>query len=110
MAILEGMASRLPLLATPVGGVPTVVLDGRTGVLVPTEDPAALATRIVELLRDDAQRERLGSAARQLVEDEFSAQRMTADYLRVYEAAAVRAAKRRGRSGKSCVDPRGNSK
>ena len=35
MAILEGMASGLPLVATPVGEVPTVVLDGRTGVLVP---------------------------------------------------------------------------
>jgi glycosyltransferase involved in cell wall biosynthesis len=109
MAILEGMASRLPLIATAVGGVPTVVLDGRTGVLVPAEDPAALATGIIELLRDDAQRERLGSAARQLVEDEFSAQRMTADYLRVYEAAVAKAAKRRGRWGKSSVDPRGNT-
>jgi glycosyltransferase involved in cell wall biosynthesis len=110
MAILEGMASRLPLIATPVGAVPTVVVDGRTGVLVPAEAPGLLAIGIIELLRDDAQRERLGSAARQLVEDQFSAQRMTVDYLRVYEAAAARAAKRRGRGGKSSVDPRGNSK
>ncbi len=96
MAILEGMASRLPLVATAVGGVPTVVLDGRTGVLVPEADPALLAAGIVELLQDRAQRERLGAAARQLVEDEFSAQRMTADYLRLYETAV--AAKRGGRA------------
>ena len=38
MAILEGMASGLPLVATAVGEVPTVVLDGRTGVLVPAEN------------------------------------------------------------------------
>ncbi len=108
MAILEGMASRLPLIATPVGAVPTVVLDGRTGVLIPAEAPELLATGIIELLRDDALRQRLGSAARQLVEDQFSAQRMTADYLRVYEAAAASAAKRQGRRGKSSIGPRGN--
>ena len=92
IAILEGMASRLPLIATPVGAVPTVVVDGRTGVLVPAESPELLATGIIALLRDNSQRERLGSAARQLVEDQFSAQRMTADYLSVYEAAVSESA------------------
>ena len=87
MAILEGMASRRPLIATAVGAVPTVVLDGRSGILVPPEDVELLATEIVSLLRDAAQRERLGTAARQLIEDEYSATRMTADYLRVYEQA-----------------------
>ncbi len=89
MAILEGMASRAPLIATAVGAVPTVVLDDRTGVLVPPEDPELLAIEIVALLRDDARRKRLGTAARQHVEDEYSAARMTADYLRLYEEAAA---------------------
>ena len=87
IAILEGMASRLPLAVTSVGEVPTVIQDGRTGVLVPAENPESLAAAIIELLRDPAKRERLGAAARQLVEAEFSAERMTADYLRVYEDA-----------------------
>jgi len=90
MAVLEGMASSLPLVATPAGDVPTVVLDGRTGVIVPLEDATSLASAIVALLRDPAQRKRLGAAARKRIEDEFSADRMTADYLRVYEAAASR--------------------
>jgi glycosyltransferase involved in cell wall biosynthesis len=90
MAILEGMASSLPLIATPVGDVPTVILDGHTGVMVPPEDPALLASAIMTLLRDPALRKRLGTAARKLIEDEFSADRMTADYLRVYEKAASR--------------------
>jgi glycosyltransferase involved in cell wall biosynthesis len=110
MAILEGMASRLPLVATAVGGVPTIILDGRTGVLVPTVDPALLAAGIVELLQNLAQRERLGSAARQLVEDEFSAQRMTADYLRLYEAAIATTSKRGGRQGRSLTAARGHTK
>ena len=110
IAILEGMASRLPLIATAVGEVPTVIQDGHTGVLVPTEDPELLAAAMIELLRDPAKRERVGSAARQLVEDEFSAERMTADYLRVYEDAIAVAAKSRERRVGFSVAPRGKTK
>jgi glycosyltransferase involved in cell wall biosynthesis len=110
MAILEGMASRLPVVATAVGGVPTIILDGKTGVLVPSGEPIPIAAAIVDLLRSVADRERLGAAARRLVEDEFSAQRMTADYLRFYEAAIASSAKRRGQRGKSLVAARGPTK
>lgn len=87
IAILEGMASARALVATAVGAVPSVILDGKTGVLVPTPDDALLAEVIVTLLRDPYRREQLGAAAAQLIADEFSAERMTADYLRVYEEA-----------------------
>jgi len=87
MAILEGMASSLPLIATPVGDVPTVVSDGTTGLLISTENPALLASAIIALLHDPSRRENLGKAARKLIEDEFSAERMAADYLRVYQEA-----------------------
>lgn len=87
MAILEGMASGRALVATAVGAVPAVVKDDQTGVLVPAGDVSALAVAIVELLRDSERRERLGTAARRLVEEEFSAERMAEDYLRVYEEA-----------------------
>jgi glycosyltransferase involved in cell wall biosynthesis len=87
MAILEGMASRLPWVATAVGDVPTVVQDGVTGLLAPSEDAAKLAAGILELLRDPSKRKQFGTAARKLVEDEYSAERMTADYLRVYQEA-----------------------
>jgi glycosyltransferase involved in cell wall biosynthesis len=72
-----------------VGEVPTLVLDGRTGVLAPAGDVEALAAGIVELLRDAEKRARLGAGARRLIEEEYSAERMTADYLRVYEAAVA---------------------
>ena len=88
MAILEGMASSLPLVATAVGEVPSIVLDGRTGVLVSPEQVERLASAITTLLRNPAEQKRLGTAARKLIEDEFSAGRMTKDYLRVYEEAA----------------------
>ncbi|MEI9978124.1 MAG: glycosyltransferase family 4 protein [Edaphobacter sp.] len=87
IAILEGMASGLPLVATTVGEVPSVVLEGQTGVLVPAEDIASLADGILGLLRDPAKRKRFGVAARQRVEHEYSAARMTDHYLDVYTEA-----------------------
>lgn len=89
MAILEGMASRLPWIATDVGDVATIVQNGRTGVLVPSEDPARLADALATLLRHPETRTRLGENARRLVETEFSAEQMIAEYLRVYKAAAI---------------------
>ncbi len=85
IAILEGMASRLPVVATAVGAVPSVVQDGRTGVLVPTGNVGALKSAILGLLRDSVQRERYGNAGRQSIAESFSAERMSADYLALYE-------------------------
>jgi glycosyltransferase involved in cell wall biosynthesis len=87
IAILEGMASSLPLVATSVGEVPTVVQDGVTGLIVPPDNVERLSAAIVQLLTDGAMRKRFGTAGRKLIEDEYSAQRMTADYLRVYQEA-----------------------
>jgi glycosyltransferase involved in cell wall biosynthesis len=110
MAILEGMASRLPLVATAVGEVPTVVLDGCTGVLVPAEDADLLAAGIVELLRDPEKRTRLGAAARRRIEEEYSAERMTADYLRVYGEAIAGAKEGRESPAEPSTAAQGNVK
>ncbi len=87
MAILEGMASGLPWVATSVGDVPTVVRDGQTGVLVPPENVEVLATSMASMMRSSEERSRMGAAARSLTESEFSAESMTGDYLRVYTSA-----------------------
>jgi glycosyltransferase involved in cell wall biosynthesis len=87
MAILEGMASGRAMVATTVGEVPKLVVDGTTGVLVATADVEALAAGIAGLLRDPERRARLGAAAREMVREEYSAERMAAEYLRVYEEA-----------------------
>jgi glycosyltransferase involved in cell wall biosynthesis len=84
MAILEGMASSLPLVATAVGDVPTLVMDGRTGITVPSEDVELLAAGIVRLVENSEMRERYAKASRQLIEEQFSADQMAANYLRVY--------------------------
>jgi len=64
-----------------------VIVDGETGVLVAVEDATALARAILRLLGDPVERLRLGTGARQLVEQRYSAQRMMTDYLRMYELA-----------------------
>ncbi len=84
IALLEGMASSLPVIATAVGAVPTVIDQDRTGVLVDAEDVDALAAAMLSLLKDAPRRARLGSAAHALIKQEYSATRMTADYLELY--------------------------
>ena len=83
MAILEGMASRLPWVASAVGDVPKVINDG-CGFVVPPGDIDLFAAKVIALLKDPAERLRLGNAARERVEKEFSSQRMTVEYLNVY--------------------------
>jgi glycosyltransferase involved in cell wall biosynthesis len=87
MAILEGLASGRAVIATAVGDVPNVVRDDSTGVLLQPEDVPALVSAMKRLLVDAALRERLGTAGRNVIAEEFSAERMTADYLRIYRSA-----------------------
>lgn len=64
VALIEAAAAAVPAVATRVGGVPAVVLDGETGLLVPRGDDAALAAAALSLLRDPARRRAMGAAAR----------------------------------------------
>ena len=72
MAVLEAMAAGLPVVASRVGGLPELVLDGETGLLVPPGQPAALAVALETLLDDPALRERLGAAGRARVQTHFA--------------------------------------
>ncbi len=66
VSIIEGMASGLAIVATPVGAVEDIVLDGDTGLLVPPGDVEALTLALTRLVEDPALRQRLGAAALQL--------------------------------------------
>jgi sugar transferase (PEP-CTERM/EpsH1 system associated) len=90
LAMLEAMALGVPVVATRVGGTPELIEDGVTGLLVEPEAPAALARRLVELLQDPARAAAIRQAARRVVEERFSAERMAQAYLDVYRAGPAR--------------------
>jgi glycosyltransferase involved in cell wall biosynthesis len=84
-AILEGMAARLPVVATAVGGTPEIVRDGATGFLVPPGAPAALARGLLDLLASAPRRRRMGERGRRVVEREFGVDQMRRSYDALYE-------------------------
>jgi glycosyltransferase involved in cell wall biosynthesis len=84
-SLLDAMAAGKPVVATRVGGIPEVVVDGVTGFLVPARDPGAMAAAIVQLLKDDRLRRTMGEAGRTRACTMFSAERMVKDTLHVYE-------------------------
>lgn len=71
IAILEALASRKAVVGTAVGGIPEIIQDGVTGVLVPPDDPEALCNAAQELLRNDVFRERLAEAGYRCVAQRF---------------------------------------
>ena len=86
LTLMEAASHGVPSIGTPVGGVPELVLDGRTGLLVPPGDEADLASAIDRLRRDPELRRSLGRAARERADAEFSEQLMAARYARVFSA------------------------
>lgn len=88
-AVLEAMAAGLPVVATRVGGVPELVADGVTGLLVPPSDPPALARAIGTVASDPDLRVRLGSQARRAVEP-LSWPRCVDAHLDLYRSAGAR--------------------
>jgi len=92
LVILEAMALSRPVVATNVGGIPEMIEDGVTGLLVPPRDAPALAAAITRLLEDHPLADTLARAGHDLVHERFCLERMIAEVGSIYEsgAAAVR--------------------
>lgn len=84
-SVIEGMAARLPVVATSVGGNPELILDGERGVLVPPRAPERIAEALKRLLTDDALCQRLGAEARRYVEANLVIGQMAKNFDRLYE-------------------------
>ena len=83
--ILEAMASSLPVVATAVGGNADLVLQGKTGYIVPAAHPQAMALRLVELASSPERALKLGQAGRQRVQAAFSLSAMVSAYQALYD-------------------------
>lgn len=86
-AVLEAMASGLPVIATRIAGNEELVLDGETGVLVPIESAEAVEEALRRLLADGSERQRLGRAGRERVEKDYAWQRAANLYQSILEQA-----------------------
>jgi glycosyltransferase involved in cell wall biosynthesis len=90
-ALLEAMAAGLPIVATAVGGIPEIVVDGETGLLVPRRAGAdGVESALARLLGDPALRKRMGLAGRRRFEERFTAELWAKRLRAVYEAAGAR--------------------
>ncbi|WP_119065522.1 glycosyltransferase family 4 protein [Aggregatilinea lenta] len=87
MALVEAMAMARPIVSMNRGGPAETIVDGATGFLVPPEDPAGLAGCVIALLRDPAQRTRMGEAGRAHVVAQLSAERYAAQMADLLDAA-----------------------
>ena len=89
--LIEAMAMELPVVSTSYSGVPELVVDGTTGLLVDAGDVAAGADALAALLRDPARRERMAQAGRERVTSEFTSARSTQKLEALFKGAVQHA-------------------
>ncbi len=83
-AILAAMSNRLPVVATSVGGIPELVVERETGLLVPPRDPEKLARALHTLLASPDLRKQMGESGRQRVEAHFTLEKKIRNFERLY--------------------------
>jgi glycosyltransferase involved in cell wall biosynthesis len=100
LVILEAMATGLPVVASAVGGIPDVVEEGVTGMLVPSGDAEALRGRLTVLSGDRARAARLGASAREVARRRYSLDTMAESYMALYRQVLATSRAGGGRPGR----------
>jgi colanic acid/amylovoran biosynthesis glycosyltransferase len=88
VTLMEAQASGLPVLSTRHSGIPEVVLDGKSGFLVPERDVEALAERLAFLVEHPEVCRELGACGRKHIEAQFDLRQLNRDLVRIYEQTA----------------------
>ncbi len=94
LVILEAMAAGLPIVATPVGGIPEAVIHQETGLLVPVEDVRALGDAILRLLQNPHLMQEMGNKGLGMVQKDFSVEKMCEEVFDIYQQVGCVVAER----------------
>ena len=86
LSIMEAQAAGVPVIASRVGGIPSLIKDGVTGILVEPENPVALAKAIIKLFEDKNRMSAIGKAGRVFIQRNYSADRMIDKTVKLYES------------------------
>ena len=84
VAIMEAMAMEIPVIASNVGGIPELVQNGETGILIEPGEPQALADSIIKLIENKDLRVDMGKKGRKRIIDHFSIERERSDWIALY--------------------------
>jgi glycosyltransferase involved in cell wall biosynthesis len=87
LTALEALACGTPIVGFAVGGIPEIVRPGRTGLLIPAQDVAALRATIRDLLQDPARRTQMSADCRRIAVEEYALELQVRRYLELYQAA-----------------------
>lgn len=85
-SFLEALASGLPIVGTPVGGIPDIITDGVTGLFCQAEDPQDLARKITELIENPELREKIVDEGKKVIKEKFSWESIAFSYQKVFES------------------------
>lgn len=85
MSVLEAMARGIPVIATPVGGVPQIIDNELNGLLVPVDDEEALSCALIRLISSAELRKQIGDAGRERVKEKFNLQKALGDLVTLYD-------------------------
>jgi colanic acid/amylovoran biosynthesis glycosyltransferase len=89
VSLMEAQASGLPVLSTRHSGIPELVVDGETGILVPERDTEALAAGLLRLIEHPQEWSRMGREGRKTVEKRFNIESLTRDLVKLYEVTRL---------------------
>ncbi|MFH1359907.1 MAG: glycosyltransferase family 4 protein [Candidatus Omnitrophota bacterium] len=87
LSVMEAQAVGLPVVASRVGGIPSLIQDNETGVLVSSKDPKELGRAVIALLKDPIRAKKIGESARLFIQKEFSAEKMVEKTIACYQKA-----------------------
>ena len=85
VVLLEAMACGLPVIGSNIGGIPDIIQDGETGLLVPEKDVNELSKSIVSLIEDEDLRERIAFNGYNMVREKFSWEKVAEGYITIYK-------------------------